>query len=166
MTKPHVVAAAIAVLAVPGVAVAYPNGYSTAPKVKVVTANVTQARLVGVIVQKRPAIDRIVFTFAGALPGFNVRYVPEAIQDGSGAVVPLKGTAVLSIRFEPSAAHTVAGKSTSPGAITPLFPAVRQVRRIGDFEGIVSYAAGIAKKPAFCVGIRAAARQIVVDVKH
>ena len=40
------------------------------------------------------------------------------------------------------------------------------MRRIGDFEGIVSYAAGIAKKRAFCVGIRAAARQIVVDVKH
>lgn len=166
MTKPGFAAAVIALLAVPAVVSASPGGYSVAPKVTVVGANVAQARLVGVAVRRRRAVDRIVFTFAGAIPGYDVRYVPRAIQDGSGNLVPVRGRAVLLMRFEPAVAHNGAGNSTSPGAITPLFPAIRQVRRVGDFEGVVSYAAGIARKRVFHVEIRAAARQILVDVKR
>ena len=126
-----------------------------------------QRELVALRVASRPTFDRMVFEFRGATPGYRVRYVSRIIQDGSGATVPLLGSRFLAIRFAAARAHRLNGSSSNvPRVRTPLFPSIRQVKLAGDFEGVVSYGAGIAGRRAFRVFTLTGPPRIVVDVRH
>lgn len=135
--------------------------FTTATKSKVAAPSTPQAKLVAITVGTRPAFDRIVFRFAGSTPGYNVTYVPAVIQDGSGLPVSLLGRKFLQIRFEP----TVNGTSqNAPTTLTPRFATLRQVKRAGDFEGVLNYGAGLSKRVGFRVFTLTGPRRIVIDV--
>ena len=92
--------------------------------------------------------DQISFRFKGAFPGYEIEYVPELTQDGSGATIPLPGTAaVLRIRFTPAQAHTEDGASSvvsaPDGAVG--FTAITSYADAGDYEGYVTYGVGIGR---------------------
>ena len=126
-----------------------------------------QRELVAVRVASHPTFDRIVFQFRGATPGYRVRYVPRIVQDGSGATVPLLGSRFLAIRFAAARAHRLDGSSSGvPRVRTPRFAAIRQVKLAGDFEGVVSYGAGIAGRRAFRVFTLTRPPRMVIDVRH
>ena len=112
--------------------------------------------------------DRIVFEFSGPnLPPATIGYVPVATQCGSGAGIPLQGTAVLNVRFSQAAAHDQSAQTTFapralPGAGTTIISASASC----DFEGVVSWAAGIKAKQPFKVSTLQNPSRLVIDVKH
>jgi len=162
--KKLVLAATIAVTAgAAGAAVALPP-FTTRGKA---TPDSFTRELVALRTATHPAFDRMVFQFRGGTPGYAVRYVPRIIQDGSGATVPLLGTRFLAMRFAAARAHAPDGSAANvPRVRTPLFASIRQVKLAGDFEGIVSYGAGIAGRKAFRVFKLSGPPRIVVDVRH
>jgi hypothetical protein len=88
---------------------------------------------------EHPGYDRVVFDFIGdVVPGYRVEYVPQAVQDGSGAVVEVDGEAILQVRMEgvriPDPNETPPG---GPGTFEPdEDEVVEEVRLEGTFEGI------------------------------
>lgn len=135
--------------------------FTTAPTTRTVSPSTPQATLTRVAVGRHTAFDRIVFRFTGSTPGYRVRYVPQVVQDASGLPVTLLGRRFLQIRFEP----TVNGSSgNAPGVITPRFPTLRQIKRAGDFEGVITFGAGLSKRAGFRVFTLGSPRRIVIDV--
>jgi hypothetical protein len=113
--------------------------------------------------------DRIVFEFAGeGLPAWNVDWVAIPITHcGSGQVVPVAGTAWLQVRFNGAAAHTPEGRPTSGAAQRRLGEvAVRELARTCDFEGEVTWVAGLDARHPFAVATLSAPPRLVVDVAH
>lgn len=109
--------------------------------------------------------DRIVFDLSG-VPGYQVHRVREVIQDGSGATLQLRGRSYLTVRLEPAVAHDDAGQPTSPRRIVRSFDQLREVRRAGDFEGIVTYGLGLRATSDFRAFTTASPARLVVDVAH
>ncbi len=158
-----IIAGAVALAgSVAGSATALP-AFTTSPKTRTVSPTAPQATLTRVTVGRNATFDRIVFRFTGSTPGYRVEYVPTVIQDGSGLPLTLLGRRFLQIRFEP----TVNGSSANaPAMITPRFPTLRQVKRAGDFEGVITFGAGLSKRAGFRVFTLTSPRRIVVDVAH
>jgi hypothetical protein len=112
------------------------------------------------------AYDRLVFQFAGALPGYTVRYVPEVTSPGSGAVIPMRGRAFLEVVFTPAAAHDDDGSPTlranayGGGGL----PTLTQYQLSGDYEGYVHYGLGLSGRVAFRVMELANPYRVAVDI--
>jgi hypothetical protein len=109
--------------------------------------------------------DRVLFTFRGALPGYQVRYVPE-VADQAGRPLPLRGRAFLAVTFDPARAHDPGGAPTvSTATLTPGSPVLRQVRFAGDLEGRVSFGLGLAGRDGFRVSELRGPARVAVDVR-
>ena len=96
--------------------------------------------------EMHPAYDRAVFEFGGTLPLLRIEYVRELISDGSGLPVPIAGRAILLVQLTPAQAHNDRGAATAPEHLTPKLPLVKAIARAGDFEGMVTYGIGLARK--------------------
>jgi hypothetical protein len=96
--------------------------------------------------EAKPKYDRVVFEFTGPVPYLRIEYVTELIADGSGAPVRVDGKAILSVQFTPAQAHNDRGKATAPNNINPKLPLIKQVVSAGDFEAVVTYGIGLARK--------------------
>jgi hypothetical protein len=90
--------------------------------------------------------DRVVFEFSGPVPYLRIEYVTELIADGSGAPVRIAGKAIVSVQFTPAQAHNDRGKITAPNNINLKLPLVKQIVSAGDFEAVVTYGIGLARK--------------------
>jgi hypothetical protein len=112
-----------------------------------------------------PGYDRLVFEFAGAVPGYDVRYVPTVRSPGAGTVVALRGQAFLEVVFYPAAAHDDQG---SPTLQTPSrgggLPGLHEYRMAGDFEGYVHYGLGVDDVVGFRVTELARPSRIAIDL--
>src|SRR5262249_41539615 len=103
--------------------------------------------------------DRLVFQFSGGLPGQRtVKYVSKVIADGSGKVVPVFGAARLLVVF--SAAAVVQNLTERSFAL----PGVLQVVQSGNFESVVSYGVGVAKKEPVHLSTLANPDRVVIDI--
>ncbi|RPF20449.1 AMIN-like domain-containing (lipo)protein [Myceligenerans xiligouense] len=119
-----------------------------------------------------PGFDRVVFDLGGTgpgAPGWDVRYVPEALDDGSGHRVEVAGDAILQVRISGTAAPTDSGV---PGADrTPIRPAdteaVEEVLYRTWFEGYSTAFVGIddGERP-FRVFLLTDPVRVVLDVQH
>lgn len=140
---------------------------TTDPVVQAATSTAV-ALLRDVRAGQHPAFDRIVFDFDGPVPGRRVRYVPQVVQDGSGAPVPLRGRAFLQVVLTPAAAHRDDGTPTfgGPPARVAGFAALRQLADAGDFEATVTWGIGVAARTGFSVQGLPAPSRVVVDVAH
>jgi hypothetical protein len=119
--------------------------------------------------------DRIVFTFKNAVPGYTVGYVEKPIvEDGSGAKVDIAGDTVLSIRMEPASGFDL---NTGEGVLVYKGPkriaavatgtkVVQELVRTGDFEAVLTWAAGLPDKVPFAVSAEDNPPRLVVDVKN
>ena len=136
--------------------------FTTAPKHA--SGATSQSRLVSVHASTLPTFDRLVFRFAGGRPGYSMRFENSLLADGSGTPIPLRGRAVLTMVFQPARAHERLRAEAATGSLKPNFPTLREVARAGDFEGIVTYGAGLSKRAGFrVIGLNRPPR-IVVDV--
>lgn len=128
----------------------------------------TAPRLVDIRTGRHGAFDRVVLDLQGSAPGYAVGYVRQVTQDGSGRDVNLRGRANLLIRLRPAAAHTANGHPTYTGSqrSTVDDPELREVALVGDYEGVVSVALGLAHRNGFRVSTLHNPTRIVVDVAH
>lgn len=125
----------------------------------------------GVLVAVRAAghttHDRVVFEFRGTLPATRrVRYVDRLVQDGSGALIPMPGRAILQVTMSFANAHDAGGRPTAPAELTYNLRNVMKVRRAGDFEAVVTYGIGVAQRRPFTVRTLTNPNRVVVDVDN
>ncbi len=100
----------------------------------------SQARLSSAAAGCHASYDRFVVRVgSGGKPGYDVRYVSKIIADPSGNPVSLQGTKRLRVIIRDATAHTL------PSTITPGCSNLRQVKKAGDFEGVVSYGLGLRR---------------------
>ena len=158
-----VLAALASSLCLAGVAWGLPP-FSTAPKTAGGSGG--QAELFAAAAGCHASYDRFVIRGRLATPGYDVRYVNRIVADGSGNPIALLGTKRIRIRVRPARGHTSAGANLLPSTITPGCANLRQVKKAGDFEGVVSYGLGLRRKTGFRVFRLTAPTRIVVDVAH
>jgi hypothetical protein len=121
--------------------------------------------LVSVRAVRQDGYDRVLFTFRGEVPGYQVRYVPR-IQDEGGGQLALRGRAALAVAFQPARARDPDGATTfKAGGLTTDYPSLRQVRFAGDFEGRVSFGVGVAARGGFRVTELRGPTRVAIDVR-
>lgn len=106
--------------------------------------------------------DRLVLTFRGPVPGYDVRYVTSIQQDPSGRAVTLLGRAKMRVVLRPTSTSTPAPQA----AQTPRYAEIRQLKGAGDFESVTSYGVGLASRQAFRVFTLTSPNRLVVDVRQ
>ncbi|MEP7190150.1 MAG: hypothetical protein ABI901_13235, partial [Roseiflexaceae bacterium] len=84
--------------------------------------------------------------FSEPVPLLRIEYVKNLIGDGSGLPVPIAGRAILFVQFTSAQAHSDGGQATAPNHMTPKLPVVKAIVSAGDFEGVVTYGIGLARK--------------------
>lgn len=127
--------------------------------VQVAPTSSTQTVIRDVRVGSHAGCDRVVFEFAGPMPGYAVSYVPGVSRDGSGAPVALAGSAFLQVTLQPTSTTTHAPQPS----IRPGFAVLRQVAGAGDFEGVTSYGIGLSSQRPFLAYRLAAPNRLVID---
>ena len=114
--------------------------------------------------------DRITFEFAFAIPGFDIRYVePPIIYDPRGEPMEIEGSAFIVIRMEPAAGHdpnTGASTYVGPLELKPALPSILEAERVGDFEGVLSWALGLSEEADFRVLTLEDPLRLIIDVAH
>lgn len=140
---------------------------ASAPSATTMTAHLTD-----VTVSSAGGVDRIELTFADAegAPGVQVEYVEEVVADGSGERVEVEGEAFLQIRLEPSASADLRGETPvrtyrGPDRVTGDTTAVTEVVRVGDFEGVLTWAAGLPRRAPFRILQLTDPARVVIEVQ-
>jgi hypothetical protein len=142
----------VAALVVPGLTVA------SAPAAPAVPT------LVGISAAHHADFDRVVFEFTGGVPGdVRVRYVDRLLADASGLPVRIAGRAVLKVRFEAADAHDASG-ATAPARTTFALPNVMTTVRAGDFESVLTYGIGLAKRTHVETSTLTGPSRVVLDI--
>jgi hypothetical protein len=128
-------------------------------------ATTTASRLVAVRAAHHPGFDRLVFEFAGPPPSRqHVRYDNRLIADPSGRPIPIAGRAVLEASFFPATAQGGAHSVPVPQRVAFALPDVMTVVRAGDFESVLSYGIGLAKRTTFHVFTLTNPSRAVIDI--
>jgi len=137
------------------------------------TATAGPSLLTDVRVDHHPGYDRIVFEFRPGVdgPGYRVRYVQRPVlEDGSGRPVTLEGRAVLEVHME----HASGADLSAGGQPTYRGPArlraagttaVVEIARSGDFEGVLTWVAGIRDEARFLAHTLTDPPRVVIDVR-
>ena len=124
-----------------------------------------QAELFGAATGCHATFDRFVVRGRLATPGYDVRYVSKIVADGSGQTIGC---------WAPSASASSSGRrgpheqrdQPLPSTLTPKCSNLRQVKKAGDFEGVVSYGLGLSRKTGFRVFRLSGPTRVVIDVAH
>ena len=138
--------------------------FTTAPKTS--TGSGRQAEVYAVAAACHPTFDRFVIRARFASPGYDVRYVNQVVADASGQPVALLGTKRIHVVLRHARGHTPGGANLLPSVTTPLCSNLRQVKKAGDFEGVVSFGLGLRRKTGFRVFRLTGPTRIVIDVAH
>jgi hypothetical protein len=125
-----------------------------------------QAEVFQIAAACHPTFDRFTIRARFARPGYDVRYVRRVISDGSGATVSLLGRRRIRVILRPARGHTNAGANLIPGTITPRCPNLRQVKRAGDFEAVLTFGLGLRRRTGFRVFRLTGPTRVVIDVRH
>ncbi len=145
------------------------DGASTTP-VSVPYPQTETAQLTDVTVGTHEGHDRVVFTFDGDLPGYDIGYLDGPVtQDGSGDPVEVGGTHAISVRMSPASGALLDGENVEmtydgPDRVEGPGSPVVEVVRAGDFEAQLTWAIGVDGEQPFKVSTLSAPTRIVVDV--
>jgi hypothetical protein len=126
---------------------------------------------VSVDLESEGGVDRIAFGFRPTDPAATdpplhfIQYVDQLVTDGEGAPVEVEGKAFVSVSFM-AVGVDLSGETpvevyTGPDEFTPGFHTVRQIKKTGDFEGVVSWGIGLARKA--CVLVTATDSELVLE---
>jgi hypothetical protein len=149
-------------LALPATASALPPFTTTA---KTSSGGTRQAELYAPAIGCHSTFDRFVFRARVATPRYDVRYVSQIVQDGSGNPVSLLGNYRLRVLIQNARGHTSNGTTDLiPNVMTPLCPNLRQMKDAGDFEGVVTLGLGLRRRTGFRVFRLTNPTRVVIDV--
>ena len=105
-------------------------------------------------VQASACVDEVAFLFWKGTPAWSAGYQEGALAlDPSGQPAVVAGDAHLVIRFEHASGTDQSATPPQPGydGPTDLSPGapggLAQIRRLGDFEGVLTWALGTARRP-------------------
>ena len=110
-----------------------------------------------------PGFERITFTFDTDIPGYRVKYVKEARQDGSGFLVGVPGNYLLEVRFEPTVAHDENGP-TIPRQQFVWLNQINAYVLTGDFEANTTVVVGLKSKTGFKVRELKDPNRVYIDI--
>lgn len=139
----------------------------SAPFTGTATTHLTDVR-----VARHEGYDRVVFSFDGDVPGYEIGYVePPLLADGSGEPVDVDGGAFLRARFEPASGVDLSGPEyrevyTGPTTVTGDTSVLIEVVRTGDFEAVLTWVAGIEERQDFRVATLTSPARVVIDVRN
>ena len=121
-----------------------------------------RANVVAVRAAAQDGFDRWVLEFDGPVPGYTITRQTNAsfTEDASGRTVTLDGSAGVVVRLEPASSGAQA-----PLAVAPRATEIRDLRRTGDFEGVVHWAAGLAAPACMHVTNLDGPPRLVIDFK-
>lgn len=146
------------------------EGASTATVSAAATSDET-ALLTDVRAAPHEGFDRVVLEFRNVVPGYEVGYVERPVlADGSGDEVTVDGGFVVQIRMEPAldadlGQETAPPTYTGPQRFSPGLPEVVELVRSGGFEGVLTWAVGLAGRVDFRVTTLADPPRLVVDFR-
>jgi hypothetical protein len=110
--------------------------------------------------------DRLTIEFQNGRTG-TIEITPQAntkfVRDGIGDTVTLAGKYGLLIKITGADNHTAFSGSTD--IKTPSYPGILEVRRVGDFEGTVQWAVGLASNDCYREQILTSPTRLVVDIQ-
>ncbi len=117
----------------------------------------------------QPAADRIVFEFEAAVPEYRIAYQDLPVySDPAGEVVPLDGTAALAVSLIGSSRYRSIEDpqpvTDVPQRITAGLEQVTELVNLGDFEGVLVWAAGVRSRTGFSVSVLDGPPRLVIDV--
>ncbi len=125
--------------------------------------------LVAVRAARHACYDRVVFEMDGPVAGYDIRYLRQVVQDGSGAAVPGRGGARLQVVLH-HPAHDEAGRPTWSGDVGVRgFSTLRSVVHAGSFEGHTTFGVGTRARLPFRVFVLPGPHghsRLVLDVAH
>ena len=133
-----------------------------------------QTVLTGVRSARHQCYDRLVFDLGGPAIGYRVAYARQVTQEGSGAPVPLRGGAFLSIVLS-APAHDANYRPTyrpadrSNAVNVTGYTTFRQVAYNGTFEALTGFGLGVRARLPFRVFVLSGpgtGSRMVVDVAH
>ena len=135
----------------------------------------TSAPITNVRAGRQTCFDRMVVDLRGKGAGYTVRYVPQVLTQGQGAVIPLRGGAKLDIVITAPTYNINTGTSTyNPSNSRELvnvtgFSTLRQIASGGSFEGYTTIGLGVrARLPmrVFILDGPGTGSRVVIDVAH
>jgi hypothetical protein len=132
------------------------------------------AHLTNVRGGQHACFDRLVFDFDGRARGYQVGYVTQIGEDGSGRIVPLRGGAKLAIvarapAYDDSGRATYRPRNRSELVNVAGWRTFRQVAWAGSFEGQTTVGLGVrARLPfrVFTLDGPGGGSRLVIDVAH
>jgi hypothetical protein len=141
-------------------------GVSGAPAVAAAGPAPAPSQLVGIQAAHHPGFDRIVFKFSGSVPsGPRVEYVSRLLRDPSARAVSMPGRSILRASFYPAVAHGPGGRRAAPARAAFALPNIMAIARAGDFESVVSYGIGLAKRTPFHTFTLTRPSRVVIDIE-
>lgn len=118
-------------------------------------------------VKRGEKYDSVYLPYTGdGTPGYDVRYVETAAQDGSGDPITLKGDAVLSVTMkgvgypDPDTTTTTFGRVGGGGEV------VEEAWNGAPYEGMAMSFLGVSDEQPFRVRLDKEGKQLIVDVAH
>ena len=134
----------------------------------------SQAKVTNVRTGQHYCFDRLVVDLNGPVGGYTVQYLPQVTQDGSGALVPLRGQAFLQVTVNDPAYDENGNATYNPANPNELsnvdgYQTFRQVAWAGSFEGYSSLGLGVRARLPFRVFALAGpdtGSRLVIDVAH
>ena len=142
----------------------------------VIDTTLSRMTVTGVRAGQQDCYDRVVIDLAGDAskkPGFQVRYVNQVRQDGSGKPVVLRGGAFLVVVVG-APSYDASGQATYlPADATELanvtgYQSLRQIASAGSFEGTSTFGIGLREQLPVKASIidEGGKVRLVVDVAH
>jgi len=113
--------------------------------------------------------DRVVFDFGDrSMPNYRIEYVTSPPQQcGTGVEIRLEGRAWVAIELQPVQAHDDAGNTTAGDENRkPGFANLLELRQTCDFEGRVTWVAGLATRAGYRTMMMQEPNRLVLDFKH
>lgn len=128
--------------------------------------NAPTATLLATTTGTHAGFDRIVFEFDERVPGYHVEYIDRPVRKcGSGDVTQIAGDGWLEVRMSPARAHTDEGRPTLTGREHILdLPLLSELEMTCDFEGIVTWVAGVASPNRYQVRELDNPPRLVIDI--
>lgn len=112
--------------------------------------------------------DRVVYEMGGTgTPGWRVKYVDAAVQEGSGKPMEIAGGAIIQVLIDGSAypfdsgVEQYSGPNPVPGIAGGV---VTEVNGSSVFEGVTQSFIGVTEKQPFSVTLLTNPTRVVVDV--
>jgi hypothetical protein len=120
--------------------------------------------LTGIRASHHPGFDRVVFDFYGGVPSNRRAEYVDAVIAPSGMAVPIAGRAILQVTLQSARAHKDDGTGTGPSRITFALPEVLTAVQGEDFEAVLTYGIGVAKRQPFRLSALDDPPRVVLDI--